>query len=109
MRGNCRIVAAVFVAFGLTACVLDNGPAQSAAAPEPKTVQISAAEQQRLKNIMSPLLQHMNKPMPVNQVKIAVEQDSHINAANAGGGNFLVTTGLLQKASDDQLRAILAH
>jgi predicted Zn-dependent protease len=104
MRGA---VGVAIVALGLTAQVTD-GRAQ-APAPEPKTVQISAAEQQRLKTIMTPLLQHMNKPMPVDQVHIAVVEDSHINAANAGGGNFMVTTGLLKKANDDQLRAILAH
>jgi predicted Zn-dependent protease len=113
MRRDCRTIAAAFVALGLTACVVDNGQAQSPKSQPPaaaeKTVQISAAEQQRLKSIMSPLLQHMNKPMPVDQVKIAVVEDSHINAANAGGGNFMVTTGLLKKASDDQLRAVLAH
>jgi Zn-dependent protease with chaperone function len=31
------------------------------------------------------------------------------NAANAGGNRFFVTTGLLQTANDDRLRAILAH
>jgi metalloprotease len=35
--------------------------------------------------------------------------DSHINAASAGGGEFYVTSGLLQKANDDQLRGVLAH
>ncbi len=36
-------------------------------------------------------------------------EDPNINAANAGGGEFYVTTGLLQKANDEQLRGILAH
>jgi predicted Zn-dependent protease len=35
--------------------------------------------------------------------------DPHVNAASAGGGEFYVTTGLLLKASDDQLRGVLAH
>jgi predicted Zn-dependent protease len=115
MRRHGRPVIAGFLALGLSACVVDDGQAQAPKpqpqqqAPEMKTVQISAAEQQRLKTIMTPLLQHMNKPMPVDQVKIAVVEDPHINAANAGGGNFMVTTGLLRKASDDQLRAVMAH
>jgi predicted Zn-dependent protease len=114
MRRNSRSVIAAFIALGVSACVVDNGQAQSPKSqpqqqPEMKTVQISAAEQQRLKSIMTPLLQHMNKPMPVDQVKIAVVDDAHINAANAGGGNFMVTTALLKKADDDQLRAVLAH
>jgi predicted Zn-dependent protease len=35
--------------------------------------------------------------------------DQQVNAANAGGNQFFVTTGLLHKASDDRLRAVLAH
>jgi Zn-dependent protease with chaperone function len=35
--------------------------------------------------------------------------DPHVNAASGGGGEFYVTTGFLQKATDDQLRGVLAH
>jgi len=42
-------------------------------------------------------------------VKVAVTSDQEINAASAGGGEFLVTAGLLQKANDQQLMAVLAH
>ena len=58
---------------------------------------------------MVPLIQNMNHPIPADKVKVTVMQDSHINAANGGGGDFYVTSGLLQKASDDELRGILAH
>jgi predicted Zn-dependent protease len=51
----------------------------------------------------------MNHPRPLNQVRVAIMDDPHVNAASAGGGEFLVTTGLLLKASDDQLRGVLAH
>ncbi|MGH7809463.1 MAG: M48 family metallopeptidase, partial [Candidatus Binatia bacterium] len=34
---------------------------------------------------------------------------SEINAANAGNCEFYVTMGLLRRASDDQLRGVLAH
>jgi len=51
----------------------------------------------------------MNRPIPLNQVQVGLMDDPHINAANAGGGHFYVTTGLLEKASDDQLRAVMAH
>ena len=64
---------------------------------------------ERLKRVMVPLLAKMNRPIPLNEVKVAVVDDPAINAGNAGGGNFLVTTGLLRKANDNQLRAILAH
>jgi Zn-dependent protease with chaperone function len=42
-------------------------------------------------------------------VHLIVLEDKQINAANAGGGKFYVTTGLLERANDDQLRGVLAH
>jgi Zn-dependent protease with chaperone function len=51
----------------------------------------------------------MNKPKDLSQVKVGIIDDPHINAANAGGGEFFVTTGLLQKANDARLQAVLAH
>jgi Zn-dependent protease with chaperone function len=45
-------------------------------------------------------------PANDGHIKVSVPQ---INAANAGGGEFYVTTGLLEKASDDRLRGVLAH
>ncbi len=35
--------------------------------------------------------------------------DPQINAGSAGSGQFLVTTGLLQRANDAELQAVLAH
>ena len=58
---------------------------------------------------MVPLIQAMDHRRPLNQVKVGVIADPQINAASAGGGEFYVTTGLLQKASDQQLMAVLAH
>lgn len=58
---------------------------------------------------MTPLIQNMNQPIPLNQVHLTVLEDKQINAANAGGGKFYVTTGLLERANDDQLRGVLAH
>jgi predicted Zn-dependent protease len=63
----------------------------------------------RLKRIMVPLLEKMDNPIPLDEVKVSLADDNSINAGNAGGGNFLVTTGLLERANDDQLRAIMAH
>ena len=40
---------------------------------------------------------------------MGVIDDSQINAASASGGGFYVTAGLLQKATDQQLMAVLAH
>jgi putative metalloprotease len=81
-------------------------PTQSS---QPKMTKLDPQQAQRLQRVMLPLIQAMNKPVPTNQVQVGVMDDPHINAANAGGAKFLVTTGLLQKANDDQLRAVLAH
>ena len=56
-----------------------------------------------------PLIQAMNHPRSLDKVKVAVTSDQEINAASAGGGEFYVTAGLLQKANDKQLIAVLAH
>lgn len=103
--------------FGLVLAGCAIGTAEGPPAPPqaqrpaegPRTVQVDAAQAQRLQRIMTPLIQHMHQPIPLNQVRVGVLADPHINAANAGGGEFYVTTGLLQRANDDQLRAVLAH
>ncbi len=58
---------------------------------------------------MAPLIRAMDHPRPLDQVKVRIMDDPHINAASAGGGEFYVTTGLLQKADDSQLAGVLAH
>lgn len=78
-------------------------------APRPSATKLDPAQAERLQRVMVPLLKGMNKPLQPSQVKVGIMDDPTINAANAGGGQFLVTTGLLQKASDDQLRGVLAH
>ncbi len=70
---------------------------------------VDPAQVARLKKAMIPLLQVMDKPKAPNQVKVGIIDDPSINAANAGNGEFYVTTGLLEKANDDQLLAIMAH
>ena len=79
------------------------------AAPRPTATRLDPAQAERLQRVMIPLLKGMNKPLEPSQVKVGVIDDPSINADNAGGGQFLVTTGLLQKANDDQLRGVLAH
>lgn len=79
------------------------------AARRPSATKLDPAQAERLQRVMIPLLKGMNKPLDPGQVKVGVMDDPSINAANAGGGQFLVTTGLLQKATDDQLRGVLAH
>ena len=107
-----RIVVAA--AFALGGCSTSQSrPATPAPQPQqaeaPHTAPLDASQAERLQRLMLPLVQHMDHPMSLNQVKMTVMVDPHINAANGGGGDFYVTTGLLRKASDDELRAIMAH
>lgn len=85
------------------------GPSGTAGSPRPSATRLDPAQAERLQRVMVPLLKGMNTPLQPSQVQVAVVDDPSINAANAGGGRFLVTTGLLQKANDDQLRGVLAH
>lgn len=63
----------------------------------------------RLQRIMVPLLRAGDKTRSLKEIRVGVVDDPDINAANAGGGEFYITTGLLQKANDEHLRGILAH
>ena len=113
---------------GLTAigvlCALLSGCASASAAPgtpgasrapaptqvsEPSRRALNPQEAERLQRLMAPLVRAMDHPRPLNQIKIGITDDSHINAASGGGGAFYVTTGLLQKATDRQLAGVLAH
>jgi putative metalloprotease len=58
---------------------------------------------------MLPLLAAMDRPLSTEQVSVGILDSSEINAANAGGGRFFVTRGLLARANEGQLSAILAH
>lgn len=82
-------------------------PRTGEAQPTPRSLDPQQAE--RIKRIMGPLVATMDRPRPLSQVRVGIMDDPHINAASAGGGEFYVTTGLLLKANDDQLRGVLAH
>jgi predicted Zn-dependent protease len=51
----------------------------------------------------------MDHPCRSDEARVGVMNQSEINAANAGNCEFYVTMGLLRRASDDQLRGVLAH
>jgi Zn-dependent protease with chaperone function len=84
-------------------------PQTSGRAPSASTKPVDARQAQRLQRVMIPLIQAMNRPLPLNQVKIGIIDDAKINAASAGGGEFYVTRGLLERATDEQLAGVLAH
>ncbi|HEY3068465.1 MAG TPA: M48 family metallopeptidase [Methylomirabilota bacterium] len=114
-----QAATAVALLLFVSGCSLETAP-QTGGSTQPQggstTTQKTASTRQvdprlaeRLQTVMTPLLRNMDHPIPLNQVKVGIMDDPHINAANAGGGEFYVTTGLLEKANDDQLRAVLAH
>lgn len=114
-----RLVLSLSLMLALTGCAgLDpNTPSGSGRGQQQeygkaaggKTVPLSAQQAQRLKQIMAPLISHMDHPIPMNDVRVTVLAESHINAANGGGGDFYVSDGLLKKGSDEHIRAIMAH
>jgi Zn-dependent protease with chaperone function len=84
-------------------------PQTSQRAPAPSTRPVDGQQAQRLQRVMVPLINAMNDPLPLNKVKIGILDDNEINAASAGGGQFYVTRGLLERANDQQLAGVLAH
>jgi metalloprotease len=84
-------------------------PQPTAGAPTPSNKKVDPAVVERLQRVMLPLMAKMNKPLSAKEVKVGIMDDPHVNAANAGNGEFYVTTGLLEKANDDQMRGVLAH
>jgi metalloprotease len=120
MTGLGRSTSLALVVLLAAGCAISSGPTTSSrggggSTPQPssqkqtKLVKVDAATAERLQRVMVPMLKVMNNPLQPGQVKIGVMQDSSINAASAGNGEFLVTTGLLERANDDQLRGVMAH
>jgi Zn-dependent protease with chaperone function len=97
-------LAALAVVLCATLAPLPDVRAQDLVAPH-----LPQAAMLRLQTIMIPLIQRMEMPIPLDQVQVKIINDKSINAAGSEDGQFFVTTGLLDGASDDRLRAILAH
>jgi putative metalloprotease len=114
---NMKILKTLVVMLLAAGCAMQSaGPTQrqpapppTAGNPQPSSKKVDPAVAERLKTVMLPLVAKMNHPLPIQQVKIGIMDDPHINAASAGNGEFYVTTGLLEKSNDDQLRGVLAH
>jgi putative metalloprotease len=115
MTPRAVVAGALLTAALLSGCAVGTastpGRTEAPSRPAPTTSQkqVDPAQVERLKKAMLPLLAAMDKPRQPGQVKVGIMDDPQINAANAGNGEFYVTTGLLQKANDDQLLAIMAH
>jgi putative metalloprotease len=80
---------------------------QPGARSGPALEKVTAQDAARLRRIIEPLARAADHPPA--KVAIGILSDKSINAANAGNGEFYVTRGLLDRANDDQLRAVLAH
>lgn len=66
-------------------------------------------QMERLRRLMLPLLRVSSLKTGGNGISVSIIDDPAVNAASAGSGQFYVTTGLLNQATDDQLRGVLAH
>ena len=114
MHGTPSVLLVALLAVS-TACAgpMTSGPPSPSGDPgrttSTTTTRVDPTQAARLQRIMVPLIRVMDRPMPLDQVKVGIMDDPQINAANAGGDQFFVTTGLLHQASDDRLRAVLAH
>ena len=112
MRSLRAIAILILVALP-TGCALETAstrnPAPQETRPASTSRPLDARQTERVQWIMMPLLRATNNPRLINEIRVRVLDDANINAANAGSGEFQVTTGLLQKATDEQLRGVLAH
>ena len=107
-----RYLARVFLAFHLVTLIASAQSVEAFRKEHGRQREIldrSEGQTERLKRVMVPLLRAADHPLPLEQIRVAVVDESEINAASAGNGQFYVTTGLLRQANDDQLRGVLAH
>ena len=70
---------------------------------------IPQTQVERLRRVMLPLVKATDHPRRLQQIEVKILDEPRINAASAGNGEFYVTTGLLNRANDQQLRGVLAH
>ena len=63
----------------------------------------------RVRRVMLPLLRVTNHRLPVDDIRVSILDNSEINAASGGDGQYYVTRALLSQANDDELRGVLAH
>ena len=113
------LVGAGLLALLTSACAMTSGappgtdagraPTPAPTTREPSTRPLDRAVAERLQRVMAPLVRAMDHPRPLAQVKVGIMDDPNINAASGGGGEFYVTTGLLEKADDLRLAGVLAH
>jgi predicted Zn-dependent protease len=97
---------------GLLALLLVAPPAYSFRTDRSsREVNSARLEQQmdRVRRVMLPLLRVTNHRLPVDDIRVSILDNSEINAASGGDGQYYVTRALLSQANDDELRGVLAH
>jgi putative metalloprotease len=82
-------------------------PSGQASGSGPALERVTPEDAARLRRIIEPLARAADHPP--SKLTVGIMSDKSINAANAGNGEFYVTRGLLDRANDEQLRAVLAH
>ncbi len=115
MRGYAAPLLASLALAGCAVATAPEGPVATPRAPaggegaSAPQGQVDPRHVERLRRLMPSLLAVMNNPKGPGDVQVGILSDPSLNAANAGGGRFYVTLGLLERAPDDQLLAVLAH
>jgi|SRR5215510_13707282 len=108
--GTATALLACCLAFAACVAIEEQpAPRQTDSSQRVQNARVDPRQAERLYRIMTPLLRAMNNPKQPREVEIGIVEDREINAANAGGGQYYITTGLLERGNDDQLRGILAH
>jgi predicted Zn-dependent protease len=115
MRSANRAAGTILTLVVLAGCAIEttssppNRRSPQQTSTSKSTTRLDSREAERLREVMAPLLRVMDHPCRIDDVKVALVDDNEINAANAGSCQFLVTLGLLRKASAEQLRGVMAH
>jgi putative metalloprotease len=107
MIPKAHLFVAIAAAFSL-AVAADTDAFRQSRRHQDEDSSYAEAQMERLRRIMLPLLRAANGRAG-NNIRISIVDDPAINAASAGNGQFYVTTGLLNRATDERLRGVLAH
>lgn len=114
-RRSSTIPVLLICIIALSACTVvspapsPRAPRESFPPPAYSSGRDGVVDGERLRRVMVPLLRAMDHPCRSDEARVGIMNQSEINAANAGNCEFYVTMGLLRRASDDQLRGVLAH
>ncbi|HEX6173665.1 MAG TPA: M48 family metallopeptidase [Candidatus Binatia bacterium] len=101
------ILSTVFSGFRYSPVLRDRGG--SAIPYSDSSRRGDASGEDRLRRTIVPLIRAMDRPCQSDELRVQIMNEPTINAANAGGCQFFVTSGLLQRANDDHLLGVMAH